>query len=599
MSTPDTPGREVGHAPRRRPRRPVPARRFTGVGRHGKGDTAAVLSAQEHARAAAGAGPVGATEPDDADLASLPALSELLAPAAPAAPAAGSAPEDRAAGQAPTRPSAPSPTGEADGSTPAARPERSGEPARPAATAAAQSPEEQPVAQPTPAGAAAGHPGDATASGSEDDRAAHQGAADRGTEEPGAEWLVRAEDEAEAGAHADTGFADSLARHGLSLEELHAQGVPAGYLPAQDFFSGAEEVDVAARRRRRRRRTVTFLSIALVIVLALGTAGWWTLHQLTGPPPDYDGPGEGQVAFTIESGWGSKQIGRSLEEKDVVKSAKAFDVAVADADTAPVFHPGQFQLKQHMAAADALTALTSSGSSPVTYFSLPSNTRLPAALTTIADSTGLDEDELTSLANDPKQFGLPAKVKNLEGYLHPGEYRLPKDADAKKVLQTLVDATKKSLKSQGLTTQETQYRALIIGSIVAGESRPADFARVAGVIENRLKPDNKETHGLLQLDSTVSYGLGQTSVHITKEELKNSKNAYNTYVHQGLPPGPIGSPGDSAIKAAAHPQASDDYYWVTVNLSTGETKFAKTYAEHQKYVEEYRNWCSANADQCT
>lgn len=560
MNTPDTPGREVGHAPRRRPRRPVPARRFTGVGRHGKGDTAAVLSAQEYALAA-GAGSAGATEPDDADLASLPALSELLAPAEPAA----TAPQE----------------------APATHPE-------PAPADGGVEPEESPSPVETTAPAAAAHPDDHTASGNDDVPGPEQE-----PEEPGAEWLVRAEDEAEAGAHADTGFADSLARHGLSLEALHAQGVPAGYLPAEDFFSGAEEVDVAARRRRRRRRTLTFLSIALVIVLALGTAGWWTLHQLTGPPPDYDGPGDGQVAFTIESGWGSKQIGRSLEEKDVVKSAKAFDAAVADADKAPVFHPGEFQLKQHMAAADALTALTSSGSSPVTYFSLPSNTRLPAALTTIADSTGLDEDELTSLANDPQQFGLPAKVKNLEGYLHPGEYRLPKDADAKKVLQTLVDATKKSLKSQGLTTQDEQYRALIIGSIVAGESRPADFARVAGVIENRLKPDNNETHGLLQLDSTVSYGLGQTSVHITKEELKNSKNAYNTYVHQGLPPGPIGSPGDSAIKAAAHPQASDDYYWVTVNLSTGETKFAKTYAEHQKYVEEYRNWCSANADQCT
>ncbi|WP_334124002.1 endolytic transglycosylase MltG, partial [Glutamicibacter sp.] len=88
------------------------------------------------------------------------------------------------------------------------------------------------------------------------------------------------------------------------------------------------------------------------------------------------------------------------------------------------------------------------------------------------------------------------------------------------------------------------------------------------------------------------------SLQFSKAEKQDAANKYNTYVHQGLPPTPIGSPATSAINAAANPQTNDYYYWVTVNIETGETKFASTYAQHQQNQAEFRSWCEQNPGVC-
>lgn len=405
---------------------------------------------------------------------------------------------------------------------------------------------------------------------------------------PDQEWLHEAEQEAEALPPAQHGFADAMARHGA---------VPHGYLPAEDIFAEeVTEVDLGDLRRRRRKRAITLTAVLTVIVLALGVGGWLVLRQLTAPPEDYPGPGTGTVAFEVKSGWGTKQIAKNLAEADVVKSAAAFEAAAKDQN--PAYRPGTFDLKRQMPAKDALAGLTGASATKVSYFSLPANTRLPAALKLISEGTGISEKELAALAAKPTAFGLPATVKSLEGYLHPGEYRLAQDADAKAVFTTLVKATQDSLKEQGVTDPAQQYRILNIASVVAAEAKQKDFKYIAGIIDNRLSPSNKETGGRLEVDSSVSYGLGQTSIHLTKAQKADKSNAYNSYQHAGLPPTPIGSPGDAAIAAAAKPEKNNDYYWVTVNLTTGETKFAPTYAAHLKNVAEYRTWCGANPDVC-
>jgi UPF0755 protein len=78
----------------------------------------------------------------------------------------------------------------------------------------------------------------------------------------------------------------------------------------------------------------------------------------------------------------------------------------------------------------------------------------------------------------------------------------------------------------------------------------------------------------------------------------DSNSPYNTRRFPGLPPGPIASPGEKALQAAASPAQGDWLYFVTVNLSTGETKFASTYEEHQRNVQEFQDWCAANKGKC-
>jgi UPF0755 protein len=108
---------------------------------------------------------------------------------------------------------------------------------------------------------------------------------------------------------------------------------------------------------------------------------------------------------------------------------------------------------------------------------------------------------------------------------------------------------------------------------------------MARAIENRLAQGMS-----LGIDATVLYGLGRTSGDLTDAELADPDNPYNTRVHTGLPPGPIASPGEASIEAVLNPADGDWIFWCTVDLETGETKFAVTYTEHQQNVAELAAW---------
>ena len=149
---------------------------------------------------------------------------------------------------------------------------------------------------------------------------------------------------------------------------------------------------------------------------------------------------------------------------------------------------------------------------------------------------------------------------------------------AQDVIQTLVDRTVQSLDDAGVPVEDRQ-RVLTIASIIQREARyEEDLQKVSTVIQNRLDPDNQETFGLLQMDSTAQYGYGEMhdGTVSSSDEALADPNPWNTYVHTGLPIGPIANPGDVAIDAAMHPADGDWLYFVTVNLDTGETVFTRT-----------------------
>jgi UPF0755 protein len=100
----------------------------------------------------------------------------------------------------------------------------------------------------------------------------------------------------------------------------------------------------------------------------------------------------------------------------------------------------------------------------------------------------------------------------------------------------------------------------------------------------------------LGFDSTVNYIFKKRGV--PTQDMLDSNSPYNTRRFPGLPPGPIASPGEKALQAAASPAPGDWLYFVTVNLATGETKFASTYEEHQRNVQEFQDWCAANKGKC-
>ena len=317
-----------------------------------------------------------------------------------------------------------------------------------------------------------------------------------------------------------------------------------------------------------------------------------------GEVTDYAGPGTGSVTFTVEAGAGPLVVGNGLEQQDIVASSDEFLNALGTVADGRVIQPGEYEMKYQMSSEEAARALLMDADAGVSYAAIARGLRQNEVFDILAESTGIPREEFVALAEDPTQFGIPEQAPSLEGYLYPGEYRFGLDVSATDVIQEMVDNTKAALEEAGVTDATEQYEILTIASIVEAEAGRADYAQVAGAIMNRLGPNNTETNGEIESDATVTYGLGRRSYDFTEEERADESNPYNTYAFAGLPVGPIGSPSAEAIDAAVNPADVPYFYWVTVNLDTGETKFSETLAEHNAYTQEYLAWCADNAGRC-
>ncbi|MDF9750647.1 endolytic transglycosylase MltG [Arthrobacter sp. ES3-54] len=368
--------------------------------------------------------------------------------------------------------------------------------------------------------------------------------------------------------------------------------------PGHELMAGAVRYNKVPSKKVRRRRRFLALVLSLTVFVVAIAIGAQFLKPLLGGDKmaDYPGPGTGNVTITVEPGAGPRSVATELESQKVVANADTFLKEFTASGGA--LNPGTFSMRQEMKNSDAVSVLLNKGQGKVMYFALSAGLRISESLQAISEGTGISVADLKALSDAPAQFGVPKKAKNLEGYLAPGEYRFPLGSSAKEILQKLVGSTLDELKAQGVTDSAKQYDVVTVASIVQAEGGQAEYGDVAGAIYNRLKPNNTETNGLIQSDATVTYGLGIRSFHIDEAQKADKSNPYNTYANQGLPAGPIGSPGKTAIDAAAKPKSNSYLYWVTINLDTKETKFSKTLAEHNGYVEQYNAWCAANPGRC-
>lgn len=405
------------------------------------------------------------------------------------------------------------------------------------------------------------------------------------------------------GLHHDALLHDELHHDDVHPDDyhdgLHHDALP-GHPSDAGLFADAGAVSVVTKpsKKVRRRRRLLALFLTLVVFVAAIAVGAQFLKPLLGADKaaDYPGPGTGEVHVSVQPGEGTRSVASKLEGGKVVANADTFLQAfMASGGT---LSPGDYTFKMEMKNSDAVNVLLGQDKTKVIYFALSAGLRIGESLQAISAGSGVPMQQLKELSDSPQQFGLPANAKNLEGYLAPGEHRLPLGTPAKDILASLVKATTDELVAQGITDPAKQYEAVTVASIVQAEGGQADYGDVAGAIYNRLKP-NDQTGGFLQVDSAVTYGLGTRSFNFTDAQRQDKSNPYNTYANPGLPPGPISSPGKTAIDAAAKPKANDYLYWVTVNLDTKETKFSKTLAEHNVYVSQYNDWCHANAGRCS
>ncbi|MFI6799345.1 endolytic transglycosylase MltG [Streptosporangium canum] len=348
------------------------------------------------------------------------------------------------------------------------------------------------------------------------------------------------------------------------------------------------------RRRRRRRNRGGFLAPMLAAIVLLGGVGaggfygyTWLRDAMT--VEDYTGEGAGEVVVEIKTGQSASDVARTLQEQGVVKSAEAFVDAAAAADMSASLQPGEYTLRKQMSAAAAVKLLDPDKRLRETV-TLQEGLRLSATLTQLAKQTGKPLREFQRAARDGKALGLPSYAKGrLEGYAFPATYEISPKMEPVDILTAMVDrfhqtAGKDGLEKEAKALGHTPHEIMTIASIVQAESGSVeDMGKVARVIYNRLdgNPPRK-----LEMDSTVMYGLNKYGVAATNADLE-STSPYNTYMREGLPPGPIANPGDHAIQAALNPTKGDWIFFVTTDTKRGITKFTASETEFFKFKAEF------------
>lgn len=361
---------------------------------------------------------------------------------------------------------------------------------------------------------------------------------------------------------------------------------------------------IRARRRARRNRSIVAV---IVSVAVLAVAAWFVTpivrdllrNSTTTTVTDYEPGGTGEdVTVTIPEGATGGQMGQILKDADVIHTPATFATAFAENERSSRIQPGTYKLRTKMSAAEAVNALLDPVNRADAALTIPEGFHADQVYERVAKQLDIPLDEVKAAGADSEAIGLPGEAKgNPEGWFAAQTYSFAPGTSATEALKQMVARTVTML--EGLKIPKEQWQeALTKASIVEREVPPSYYGEVARVIENRLADTGGPTVGRLQMDSTVLYGLGKRGGVPTRDEVRKD-TPYNTYIHAGLPPTPIGAPSKAAIEAVLNPPAGDWIYFVTVDLNSGETLFTGDYEEHKRNIQKLRDWRDANRDQET
>ncbi|WP_037906842.1 endolytic transglycosylase MltG [Streptomyces sp. TOR3209] len=383
------------------------------------------------------------------------------------------------------------------------------------------------------------------------------------------------------------------------------------------FFAGgdAEEDEEPAdggrggRRARgggkpkKRRNGCACLVVCLVLgggVAGVGYFGYQFYQERFGAAPDYAGDGNGeQVTVTIPKGAGGSTIGQELKRQGVVKRADAFIAAQQSNPQGKSIQDGVYTLQKEMSAESAVELLLNPKSR--SNLIVAEGRRNVDVYKLIDKQLGVDEGTTAKVAESEwKSLGLPEWAMNhknvkdpLEGFLYPSSYSAAKGQKPEDVLKQMVARANEQYEKIGLEQKaeglglDGPWQLLTVASLVQAEGKThEDFRKMSEVIYNRLKPTNTETNQELQFDSTFNYLKGQSEIRISESEINSNPDPYNTYTNKGLPPGPIGNPGEEALQAALSP-TSDGWMYFVATDGVSKTEFAKTHDEFLKLKDKF------------
>jgi UPF0755 protein len=311
----------------------------------------------------------------------------------------------------------------------------------------------------------------------------------------------------------------------------------------------------------------------------------WNAADLTQPRD----PSGAEQTFVIQPGDSVPSIAQRLEQAGLIRSARAFRSYLlwTGADTS--IQTGTYRLSPALTGQEIADTLKAFSMTEVSFTVLPGwrMEEIAASLPTSGlEITGEEFLAAASAPVNPPVF-LPIGA-SVEGFLAPGKYTLERTTSAGELVALLLDEFTSTLTpelidaivNQGLTV----HQAVTLASIIQREAVvEEEMPMIASVFHNRLAVDMP-----LQADPTVQYAIGYNTTQgtwwtnpLSVEDLQ-VPSPYNTYVHTGLPPGPISNPGLAALKAVASPAQSDYYYFQARCDKSGLHNFARTLDEHRQ-----------------
>ena len=325
-------------------------------------------------------------------------------------------------------------------------------------------------------------------------------------------------------------------------------------------------------------------TLVLLVVAAIGVGGWIYV-SLQRPYKGYEAT---EQFVEIPPGSGTAGMGRRLAEAGVIRSANSFRVAVWLRGNARRLQAGEYRFDRPMTAAEVVDKIARGDVYVRSITFREGLTVREMAAHYESSGFGTASDFIAASKRADLITTIDPAAKDLEGYLFPDTYTLPRSATADQLIERMVDRFQKALTpdvrdqaaQRGLSVREL----ITLASLVEKETGKAEERPiVAGVYSNRLKIGMG-----LQCDPTVIYALmlaGRYDGNIRKGDLQID-SPYNTYRYAGLPPGPIAAPGEAAIKASANP--ADVPYLYFVSRNDGSHVFSTTLEEHNRNVNEFQ-----------
>jgi UPF0755 protein len=346
------------------------------------------------------------------------------------------------------------------------------------------------------------------------------------------------------------------------------------------------------------RKIVLLVCAAILIAcIAIGAGGYFYIKSALQPVDPQD---KKPVHISIPIGSSVNEIANLLEKKRLIKSATVF-LYYAKFKNHVNLQAGEYDLSRSMPMEKIIEVLktgkvTEKGGLKLT---IPEGTQITQIAAIIAKKTGYKKEDVLKQLNDRAYLGhLVQKYPNLlskdifnkniryplEGYLFPATYSFKeKKPPLSDIIEEMLKKTEEVIakyESDRKATNMPVHQLLTMSSLIEEEAtEKADREKIASVFYNRLRAGMP-----LQTDPTVLYALGKHKERVSYKDLE-VQSPYNTYIHKGLPPGPIANSGEMSIKAALEPAKTDYFYFLAT--PAGDVIFTKTLEEHNRQKAKY------------